>query len=266
MSEHARLERALSALRDELDWPPTPDLAAAARARLAVEPARRPRRRLAPALRLPRLAPAMAIALAVLVALGAVLAASPDVRATLGRLLGIGAVRIERVDRLPDVAPARELHLGRRTTLADAGRAARLPVATIRALGAPDAVYFSDRVAGGAISLVYVARAGLPASTAGTGALLSELRGDPISFVKKLLTGTTRLDSVDIAGEPGFWIQGRHTVALLDAEGRPVEQRPRLAGNTLVWLHRLPGGSPLTYRLETALDKAAALRLARSVG
>jgi hypothetical protein len=262
VTEHAGIERALIALRDELDWPPTPDLAGATRARLAAEPARRPPR----ALRVPRLAPAVAIALAVVVALGAVLAASPDVRATLGRLLGIGAVRIERVDRLPDVAPARELHLGRRTTLAGAGRAARLPVVTIRALGGPDAVYFSDRVAGGAVSLVYVARPGLPASTAGTGALLTELGGDPISFVKKLLTGTTRLESVEIAGEPGFWIQGPHTLGLLDAQGRPVQQRPRLAGNTLVWLRRLPGGLPLTYRLETTLDKAGALRLARSVG
>jgi hypothetical protein len=266
MTEHAGLEAALSALRDELDWPPTPDLAGVTRARLADGPTGRPRRRLAPALRPPRLAPAVAVALAVLVALGAVLAASPDVRATLGRLLGIGAVRIERVDRLPDVAPARQLHLGRRTTLAGAGRAARLPVVTIRALGAPDAVYFTGRVAGGAVSLVYVARAGLPASTAGTGALLTELGGDPISFVKKLLTGPTRLESVAIAGEPGFWIRGRHTIGLLDAQGRPVEQRPRLAGNTLVWLRRLPDGRPLTYRLETALDKAGALRLARSVG
>ncbi|MCW3046215.1 MAG: hypothetical protein JWO74_499 [Solirubrobacterales bacterium] len=262
MTEHAGIERALVALRDELDWPPTPDLAGATRTRLAAEPARRPPR----ALHVPRLAPAVAIALAVIVALGAVLAASPDVRATLGRLLGIGAVRIERVDRLPDLAPARELHLGRRTTLAGAGRAARLPVMTIRALGPPDAVYFDGRVAGGAISLVHVARPGLPASTAGTGALLTELRGDPISFIKKLLTGATRLESVEIAGEPGFWIQGPHTIGLLDAQGRPVEQRPRLVGNTLVWLHRLPDGLPLTYRLETALDKAGALRLARSVG
>jgi hypothetical protein len=266
VTEHADLERALSTLRDELDWPPTPDLAGVTRARLAAEPARRPRRRRAPALRLPRLAPAVAIALAALIALGAVLAASPDVRATLGRLLGIGAVRIERVDRLPDVAPARELHLGGRTTLAGAGRAGGMPVVTIRALGAPDAVYFDDRAAGGAVSLVYVARAGLPASTAGTGALLTELRGDPISFVKKLMAGTARLESVEIARQPAFWIQGSHAVSLLDAEGRPIEQRPRLAGNTLVWLHRLPDGVPLTYRLETALDKAGALRLARSVG
>jgi hypothetical protein len=127
-------------------------------------------------------------------------------------------------------------------------------------------VYFTGRVAGGAVSLVYVARAGLPASTAGTGALLTELGGDPISLVKKLLTGPTRLESVEIAGEPGFWIRGRHTIGLLDAQGRPVEQRPRLAGNTLVWLRRLPDGRPLTYRLETALDKAGALALARSVG
>ena len=41
----------------------------------------------------------------------------------------------------------------------------------------------------------------------------------------------------------------------------PDELRPRLAGNTLVWVH-----DAVTYRLETRLGREAALRLARTVG
>jgi hypothetical protein len=262
VSELPDLERRLVALRDEVAWPPTPDLAGAVRTRLAArEPALAPVRR-----RLPRPAPAVAVALLIVLALAALLAASPDVRATLRDWLGLGAARVERVERLPDVAPARRLDLGRRTTLAAAARATGLPAVTIRALGPPDAVYVSRRIGGGAVSLVYVARPGLPASTARIGALLGEFRGDPIAFVKKLAVAGTPVRFVDVAGRPGIWIQGRHAVQFLDRSGRAVEQQPRLAGSTLLWTQALPRGDLVTYRLETALPEAAALRLARSVG
>jgi hypothetical protein len=261
MSDLPDLERRLTALRDEVAWPQTPDVAAAVRARLAAAtPATAPARR-----RLVRPAPAVAFALLVVLALGAVLAASPEVRARFREWLGLGAARIERVERLPDVAPARALHLGRRTTLAAAARATGLPLVTIRALGAPDAVYLSRRIGGGAVSLVYAARPGLPASTAGTGALLGEFRGDPIAFVKQLAVSGRPVRFVDV-GQQGVWIQGPHAVKFLDRSGLPVEQQPRLAGSTLLWSQALPRGGLVTYRLETALSEAAALRLARSVG
>jgi hypothetical protein len=41
----------------------------------------------------------------------------------------------------------------------------------------------------------------------------------------------------------------------------PDELRPRIAGNTVVWLH-----DAITYRLETKLGRAAAVRLAETVG
>jgi hypothetical protein len=103
------LERELLALGDEIAWPPTPDLAMAVRERIAAEPRARARSRW-PLPRLgwpvPRVAPALAAVLAVLIAFGVLLAASSGVRATLRDWLGIGSVRITRVERLPDLAPA----------------------------------------------------------------------------------------------------------------------------------------------------------------
>jgi hypothetical protein len=244
----SELEQRLTLLRDEVAWPPTPDLVAAVAARVASNPrSRRARPRLLPALR-----PAT-VALAALVAalvVAVTLAAAPGVRARIERWLGIGAVRIERVERLPDTAPGRDLGLGTRTTLASARRTARVPVPTIGALGAPDAVY-ADRASGEA-SLVYRARAGLPAATNGIGALLTMLPGGDIGLVKKFLGSGTSVEGVDVDGAIGAFISG---------EPHVVTPPNRLAGNTLLWVR-----GDTTYRLETALGRDAALRLARSVG
>jgi hypothetical protein len=244
------LERELVALRDEVAWPPTPDLAGAVGARIAREPVRRagwswPR---------PRLAPALAAALVLLVALGVLLAASPGVRATLRDWLGIGSVRITRVERLPDLAPARELGLGRRVTFAT-GEAEFGTIATVRSLGAPDAVYVGQGPPH-RVSLVYVARSGLPAGKAGIGALLDEITGDtPLVYAEKLVGARVPITHVEVNGDDGYFIGGSHALQL------PDELRPRLAGNTLVWQH-----DAVTYRLETALGLRRALALARSVG
>jgi hypothetical protein len=243
------LERELRALGDEIAWAPTPDLAAAVQAQVAAEPRRR-RRSTWP---VPRLAPALAAVLAVLIAVGVLLAASSGVRATLRDWLGVGSVRIARVDRLPDLAPARRLALGRRTTIGAAGRRLGHPIATVGALGAPDAVYVSEQ-APVRVSLVYVGRLGLPAGTAGVGALLDELQGEQLAFVEKLVAGRVPIVRVHVNGADGYFIAGRHSVMLPDA------LRPRLAGNTLVWVR---GG--VSYRLETALGLRRALALARSV-
>jgi hypothetical protein len=241
-------EQRLARLREDVVFPPTPDLAGAVAARIAAEPTRRPRPRWAPA-RLRPATVALAAAVAVL-ALAATLAASPGVRARIADWLGIGAVRIERVERLPDTSPAANLGLGQRTTLARAHRVAGVPVPTIRALGAPDAVYLDTALGGGSVALVYVARPGLPRSTSGIGALLTVIRGGEPEVVKKLLDAGPAVTSVDVDGALGVFIEGEHVVV-------PPQ---RLAGNTLLWVR-----GDATYRLETALGRAAALRLARSV-
>jgi hypothetical protein len=245
------LERELRALRDEVAWPPTPDLAAAVRARAAAEPRRAPRRWPA----WPRVAVAAAATVVlVLVALAGLLAASPGVRATLRDWLGIGSVTIQRVDRLPDLAPARQLALGRRTTMAGAERALGGSVATVRALGPPDAIYVAQPALPAHVSLVYVARPGLPPGTAGVGALLDEFVSGTMPYVQKLVAGGVPLTRVDVNGARGVFIPGEHALYL------PDELRPRIAGNTLVWVR-----DGITYRLETALGVGEAGRLARSV-
>src|SRR5689334_16731195 len=85
------LERDLARLRDELTWPPTPDLATAVAERIAAEPRRAPRwRGLGPL----RPATAAIVALVAALAVAATLAAAPGVRARIAHWLGIGAVRI----------------------------------------------------------------------------------------------------------------------------------------------------------------------------
>src|SRR6185436_1186860 len=186
------LERQLALLRDEIAWPPTPDLAGAVAARIAAEPdpaahdGRRPWTAVAPRVREWLAGPrARAVAIAALVVVAVVagtLAAAPGVRARIADWLGIGAVRIERVDRLPDASPSAGLGLGTRTTLGAARRSAGVPVPTITALGPPDAVYVDRRVpGGGSASVVYLARPGLPSATRRIGALLTMLPGgDPL--------------------------------------------------------------------------------------
>jgi hypothetical protein len=249
----SELERELLGLRHEVAWPPTPDLAAAVLPRVAAEPRRAARRWSWPAV--PRLAAAAAVVLVLLATLAVLLAASPGVRATLRDWLGIGSVTVERVDRLPDVSPARELALGRRTTMAGAERALGGSVATVRALGAPDAIYVAEPAVPAHVSLVYIARPGLPSGTVGVGALLDEFLGGTFPYVEKLVAGGVPVTRVDVDGARGVFVGGRHALAL------PDELHPRIAGNTLVWAR-----DGVTYRLETALGVRDALRLARSVG
>ena len=61
-------------------------------------------------------------------------------------------------------------------------------------------------------------------------------------------------DPHDLVAEVDLGL-GPHAVTL------PDELRPRIAGNTVVWMH-----DAVTYRLETKLGRAAAVRLAETVG
>jgi hypothetical protein len=130
-------------------------------------------------------------------------------------------------------------------------------------LGAPDEVYAGSAPPGGQVALVYRARPGLP-QTAQTGVavLLTQFRGElEPGYVGKMLGPDTRLEPVTIDGRRGYWIEGTpHVFFYRDATGQVRDESIRLAGNVLLWEQ-----GDLTVRLESALTKDEALRIAASV-
>ncbi len=133
----------------------------------------------------------------------------------------------------------------------------------VPALGAPDEVYLEALPHGTQIGLVYRPRRGLPAvARTRIGLLLTEARGsfDNAPLYGKGLEPGTRVEATQVNGAPAYWLTGRpHLFWYTDVTGSMTTERIRLAGNTLLWTR---GG--LIFRLESALSRAAALRIAAS--
>jgi hypothetical protein len=295
MAEHRRqppdaeLERSLRDLAAELDFPPTPSVAPRVRARLAERPRLRPP---SPFWR-PRLTPvwlAGAAALLAVLLAGLVLVVSPGTRDAVAGRLGLRGVHIAVVPTLPPLPPGRggtpatsttsvatpsssqasatpatpgeALQLGTLTTVDAAQAATGLRVLIPAALGNPDLVYLDTTVPGGAVSLVYAPRPGLPETPqTGVGLLLTEFRGNiqPALLGKAAGPGTTLTPAV-VGGEPGWWLAGTpHIVFYQAPKGEVRQDRIRLAGNTLLWEH-----GNLTLRLESGLSRDEAVRVAES--
>jgi hypothetical protein len=247
-------------LHDELtalsiEWPATPDLAAAVTARLAAPAPARARRAWRPAL---------AYALAALAAAFALtMAASPDARSAVLEWLGLKSVKIERREpSAPPPAPGKlgaGLGLGTPATLAEARRNSpflRVPAAA--GLGRPDAIY----VGAGSVSLVYGKRPGYARSeTTGAAVLVQEFRARVGPFIEKTLGSGTRLERLRIGGDPAYFITGAHGFAYQQGEQVNFEDQ-RLAGNTLL-LERADG---LLIRVEGDLSRDRAVAIAESVG
>jgi hypothetical protein len=249
------LERTLRELAQELDYPQTPSLAAAVEQRLRAEHPARP-------LRKRRLAVALAVAF---VLPTAAFAAVPSIRDAVLELFGSRGVQIVRTPSLLPLPPAAKLELGRPITLTRAQSLLGFRVLSphIGELGAPDEAYYRPFPAGGALSLVYRARAGIPRSPFTTrGLLLTEFRGtDAPVFARKFVGAGTSIEPVSVNGQAGVWLAGRpHEFAYLDEHGQTQTESLRLAGNTLLWVR-----GRLTLRLEGANSKATALGIARSV-
>lgn len=279
-----QLERALRALGEGLAYPPTPDLAAAVRARLvAGRPARTsPLARLfaAPAAR------RLALAFIALIALvGAVLIASPAAREAIAGRLGVPGITIEYATPTPTARPGatpatptitptpratpasagERLGLGRRLTLAEARAAVAFPllVPTLPTLGEPDEVYLGEPPRGGQVSFVWLPRPGLPAAAeTGVGLLVTQFRAtiDPLIF-KKIVDPNTTVEFVTVGGGNGYWLAGEpHEFFYTDSQGAVQREFTRLAGNVLLWEQ---GGS--TFRIEGARTLDEALRIALSL-
>jgi hypothetical protein len=180
------------------------------------------------------------VALAALVAVVAALAV-PQSRGAILRFFHLGAATIELVDTLP---PAEQRSL-------EVGIGPVVPLAqaqlVIPRLLLPPGPRPALHLSGAAVSMVI--------SHKGQPVLLSEF-GD-IGYFKKLAAGGTDVRAVRVDGDYGMWIEGAaHDFFFPGAS-------PRLAGNTLIWLHdttsyRLEGK---TLALADALDLANSLRI-----
>ena len=244
-----------------VEWPPTPDLAAAVAARLeAPAPERR-------AWRPPRAAwrPALAYGLAALAAAFALtMAVSPSARSSVLEWLGLKSVTIER--REPSAPPPRPgklgsgLGLGTRATLGEArDRSPFLRLPRAAGLGRPDAVYLG--AAG--VSLVYGERPGYArAAETGAALLVQQFRARVEPFIEKTLGEGTRLERLRVDGDPAFFITGAHGFAYETEDDQVRFEEQRLAGNTLL-VERADG---LLIRVEGRLARERAVAVARSIG
>ena len=115
----------------------------------------------------------------------------------------------------------------------------------------------------GQVALVYAERPGLRGIGGGPlGLVITQFAGDTNrTLVEKLVTPGTRVEPVRVAGTVGYWISGEPHAILYRPHGEDdVEEAMRLAHDTLVW-HT--GG--VVYRLESALERDAALAIAESL-
>ena len=252
------LERQLTQLGRELDWPETPDLTIGLRERLAPVPVRRRRRPVV-------FRRSLVIALAgLLILAGGVFAAVPGVRDAVLEFFGLQGATVERRDQLPKAPPPRPPDVGGRTTLAAAREALGFDPLVPAAAGRPNGVFLDRSVPGGRLSLEYRPRRGLPeARSTGLGLLVDEFRGDlNPEYSGKIAGQATRIDRLQIDGERALWLEGAPHFFFYRAPGEPIrEQDLRIAQNVLL----LERGDVLV-RLEGAFDRARAVELARSLG
>ena len=220
------LERNLTALAAELEWPPTP--------RVQLRLGKRPRRRI----------PRLAIAVALVVLALAVAFAVPQARSAILRFFHIGGVTIIRVDTLP---PAQEralsADLGTPVSRTEAARALLAPVRLPKLHGRPRL-----HESGGIVSTLL---------STPQPVLLSEVRtGISSVFPQKLVGPMTKLETATVrtAGDAAWLTGARHVVLF-------PETPPRLAGNVLLWSY-----NGITFRLEgRTLDERTALKIAREL-
>jgi hypothetical protein len=275
------LERNLTALAAELDWPPTPELAQSVLARLETEPAggtaaphaaepaphaadpsagtaARRRRRAFPIARR-----SLALALVALLVLAGAAFAIPGVRHAVLDLFDLRGATVERRATLPGAPPPRPLQLGARTTLADAQKQLRFTPLVPADPGEPDGVHVRHTTPGGELSLTWRARPGLPRARATKlGLLVNEFRGDLApQYAGKIAGQANRVERLTVGGEPAVWVAGAPHFFFYRARGdRFAENQLRLAQNVLL-LQR----GRLLVRIEGAFGRDRAVEIARSL-
>jgi hypothetical protein len=255
----------LSDIASALEYPPTPELTTAVRARITgTSPRRFGFVREVPSPRFGRYRPGLVAAAVIVLGLTLTLVVSPQARRAVADFIGIGGVRIgfgERVPAEPE-DPTAKLDLGPRTTLAAAeervGFDIKLP--EMLGLGAHPAgrlsVHVTEPPEGGMVSLFY------DDVISGRGDLLitqfeADLEGE---FFKKIVFEGAEVRNVRVRRHSGYWIRGAHFFYYFDEFGNQYEETVRLAANVLLWEE-----NGITYRIEGKFGSTLALEIAESL-
>jgi hypothetical protein len=268
------LEVALGDVAAHLAYPPTADLSARVRARIAAGngiekgPAFWPQRiALVPVL--------ITLALIALVTL-----ALQPVGSQAAEALGLRGLVIFRTAATPSptaTAPAATpmpphggalVNAHRVASVQDAAREGGFAVLLPSALGTPDEVYVGEVQQHTQVYLVYSPRdatgttPAIPASgQTGIGLLITEVRGSfEVAVLGKLAGPGTKVEQVSVNGAPGFWVEGLHQVFYRGPNGEFVPDNLRLSGNALIW-----NTGELFVRLEADLPRDQALQIASSM-
>ena len=101
------------------------------------------------------------------------------------------------------------------------------------------------------VSVVYRPTVGFPAAVDTTvGLLVSQYAGTATPYFDKLIDAGEPVTQVTVDGRwPGLYFTSPHQILVRGPDGVVHEDRPRLAGPTLVWVR-----DGVTYRLEAAVD------------
>jgi hypothetical protein len=160
--------------------------------------------------------------------------------------------------------PGSSLGLGRPVAISEVTPLTGIRVAlpTVAGIGAPDAVYV-DRGRGNQIAYVWAPGPALPAtSEPGIGLIVMRFDGRiDQGFYEKAIDSGTTVEPVTVRGARGFWISGAmHYFFYVRPDGSVVDDGRRWVGDALIWNDGLS-----TYRIESALGKAATIAVAESV-
>jgi hypothetical protein len=257
-------ERELGELGSRIEYPPTPDLARAARRRLE-EGDRTPRRG---GFGLPPLWARWAAAAALLLFVGIPLL-SPAAREMFSGPFVAGpaadggkpqGAAVESGDAAPRPSSSERAEpvganrgFGERITLQEARAGDDAPILLPEAmdLGAPDEVYALGAPREGGVALVYRSQPGLPPlGDTGIGLLLTEVPGDLESAY--LTRSASGFEEVKVGGGRGYWYPEGRAPAVVGSSWHP-------RAGVLLWEQE---GRAL--RLEADLPKAEAVRIAES--
>jgi hypothetical protein len=222
-------------------------------------------------------------AVAVMIVLGVAAAVLPGPRRAVARWLGFDSVRIEpNVTLLTTTTPTTPasdvttatvatsttvatppFDLGPAVSIEEAMSSTGLPDPTPAQLGSPQSIHVVKPPEVGQIVEVYGPSELLPESdVTGVGALVSVFPG-VISegLFGKVLGPDATVQSVDVAGSPGYWIEGAPHEVFFELNGQTERDTMRLATNTLLWQR-----DGRVYRVEADVSLETALRIAVSIG